>query len=150
MKTLIQKIKDSQLIARKARDTVKATLLTTLIGEAEMVGKSDGNRASTDVEVLQVVRKFEKNMRENEKIYQERNMPIQLWNIGIELDIIKEFLPQKISDGSVENDINSLLSAFGLAKDMKSMGAIGKELRQTYGDKYDGQQVSNIFKRMIA
>lgn len=151
MITLIQKIKDSQLIARKARNSVKATLLTTLIGEAEMVGKSSGNRDSTDSEVLQVVRKFEKNLNENIKLFTGNiGKLIALDYAEQELAILQEFLPQKINDEDVADDINALLKAFNLANDMKSMGTITKALRQTYGDQFDGQQVSTIFKSMIA
>ncbi len=41
-----------------------ATLLSTLIAEAEMVGKNAGNRESTDDEVQQTIRKFLKNNQE--------------------------------------------------------------------------------------
>lgn len=41
---LIVKIKHDQLVARKNRDQIESTLLTTLIGEADMVGKNNGNR----------------------------------------------------------------------------------------------------------
>ena len=54
----LQEIKAAQLTARKERNTFKASLLTTLIGEAEMVGKSAGNRPSTDEEVLQVLNMY--------------------------------------------------------------------------------------------
>ena len=49
---LINQIKSDALEARKARQTNTATLLTTLYSEASMVGKNDGNRESTDAEVL--------------------------------------------------------------------------------------------------
>ena len=51
---LIENLKEDQLIARKNRDQIKATLLTTLIGEAEMVGKNTGNRSPFDEEVVSV------------------------------------------------------------------------------------------------
>ena len=49
--TLFSQIKADQLAARKAKDGLKATLLTTLIGELTAIGKNDGNREVTDAEV---------------------------------------------------------------------------------------------------
>ena len=64
MRMLIEKIKHDQLVARKNRSTVESTLLTTLIGEADMVGKNNGNRDPFDEEVISVVKKFLKGVNE--------------------------------------------------------------------------------------
>lgn len=146
---MLSKIKAAQLQARKNKDSVKATLLTTLIGEAEMIGKSAGNRASTDAEVLTVIKKFEKNMNENIRIFSERAMRIQEARALVELDILKEFLPQKLTDLQVEKDISKVITFNNLEKVQKSLGVITKALKEQYSDKFDGTQISNIFKRMI-
>ena len=62
--SLLTQLKKDSMLARKAVDRVRATLLSTLIGEAEMVGKNAGNRESTDEEVQQMIRKFLKNNQE--------------------------------------------------------------------------------------
>jgi len=62
--SLLAQLKKDSMLARKAADSVRATLLSTLIGEAEMVGKNAGNRESTDDEVQQTIRKFLKNNQE--------------------------------------------------------------------------------------
>lgn len=61
--TLIQQIKDKQIAARKSGDSL-ASLYTTLLGEASIIGKNAGNRETTDVEVVAVVKKFIKNIDE--------------------------------------------------------------------------------------
>ena len=58
---LLNKIKADQLAARKAKDGLATALLTTLIGDAEMVGKNAG-RLVTDEEVVAVIKKFIKNI----------------------------------------------------------------------------------------
>jgi uncharacterized protein YqeY len=148
--SLIAKIKATQLQARKNKDQVKATLLTTLIGEAEMIGKSAGNRESTDDEVLSVIRKFEKNMKENIRIYSTaETLMKKLLEVEAELEILKEFIPQKLTDLQVEKDVSTLLVALGLPKVQKSMGVIVAELKLRYLSQFDGKQVSDIFKRVI-
>ena len=54
--SLLAQLKKDSLLARKAADGVRATLLSTLIAEAEMVGKNAGNRESRDDVVQQSIR----------------------------------------------------------------------------------------------
>lgn len=147
---LLQKIKDARMVARKAHDTAASSLLTTLVGEAEMIGKSAGNRESTDAEVLQVLRKFEKNMLENFNIFETRGMFEDLEVVEFELKLVRQFLPVKLTNLQVEKDIGTIMQAQGLAREQKSMGVVVKELKAKYGDQFDGQQTSTIFKRMMA
>ncbi|HET8688477.1 MAG TPA: GatB/YqeY domain-containing protein [Methanosarcina sp.] len=146
---LIAKLKEDQLSARKGRLTVQASLLTTIIGEAEMVGKNAGNRAPTDDEVTSVLKKFEKNLKENERIYGERNMQDELLATQKELLIVRLYLPKKIDDAQIKADIETIVARLGLAMEQKSMGAIVKELRGKYGVQFDGDQVSTVFRGML-
>ena len=59
MSDLLNKIKKEQLLARKAKDTLRASLLTTVIGEAS----PSGNQTVTDADVEEKVGKFYKNLR---------------------------------------------------------------------------------------
>jgi uncharacterized protein YqeY len=137
------------LTARKARDTITATLLTTLIGEAEMIGKSAGNRESTDEEVLTVIKKFEKNMLENYRIYTERGMTEHQYTIEVELGIIRCFMPAKLTDEQVKADIKTLIEVHEWILEQKTMGKVVAGLKPMYGDQFDGQQVSGQFKAML-
>ena len=61
---LLETINQDRNEARKMKYTATATLLTTLYSEAQMVGKNDGNRETTDAEVVAVIKKFVKNIDE--------------------------------------------------------------------------------------
>ena len=146
---ILNDIKSAQLVARKAKYQVAASLLTTVIGEAEMIGKNAGDRPTTDAEVIQILKKFEKNMLENLKIFNERDMKDQIISVMTELTIVRQFLPEKLTDLQVEKDIGTVMQKLSLAKEQKSMGPITKELKAKYGDQFDGQQVSTQFKQML-
>ena len=62
--SLLQALRNDALTARKARDTVAASLLVTLLSEAEKTGLDDGKRESSDAEVIATIRKFLKNNAE--------------------------------------------------------------------------------------
>lgn len=61
---MLSKIKQDQLTARKAGDKIKASILTTLIGEASPVG----NQVASNDEIIKVVNKFIKNIDESLKL----------------------------------------------------------------------------------
>ena len=50
--SLLHTLRQDALAARKARDAIAASLLVTLVSEAEMTGFNDGKRESSDVEVM--------------------------------------------------------------------------------------------------
>lgn len=145
----IQEIKAAQLAARKSGNKFEATLLTTIIGEAEMVGKSAGNRESTDAEVIQILKKFEKNQLENVEIYSKVFDLDRTVLAKCEIQIIQKFLPAKISDADIVQNIARIMLANNLEYEPKSLGIITKELKVKYGDQFDGKQVSTIFKEML-
>ena len=68
--SLIARIKTASIELRKAKHPL-ATLSTTLIGEAEMVGKNAGNREVTDSEVQALVKKFIKGINETLAVIDE-------------------------------------------------------------------------------
>jgi hypothetical protein len=145
----LQKIKESQLKARKEKDSTASSLLTTIIGEAEMIGKSAGNRETTEEEVIQVLRKFEKNQVENQRIYIDKRLPEAVAIAETEIGIIRQFLPTKLTDLQVQKDIGTLMTNHLLPKEQKSLGIIIKELKTKYGSQFDGQQVSTQFKQIL-
>jgi len=143
----LQEIKTAQLDARKNKFTSVASLLTTIIGEAEMQGKNKGNRAPTDAEVMDVLKKFEKGMIETLGYLKPGDARIV--DVEGELKIVRAFLPAKMTNLQVQKDIGTVMTKFNLAKEQKSLGVITKELRAKYGDQFDGQQVSTQFKQML-
>ena len=146
----LQNIKDEQLVARKNRIelgmSAKASLLTTVIGEAEMIGKNSG-REVTDVEVIALLKKFEKGMIETLGHLEKRNQISTDETIKVEneLVVIRSFLPKSIDDETVKQDIIELNVPF----EKKSMGILTKSLRVKYGEQFDGQQVSKIFDTFL-
>jgi len=145
---LINQIKSDALIARKARQTDTATLLTTLYSEASMIGKNSGNRESTDQEVLHVIEKFIKNANEVKNILIKTNKDVS--NVDNEILILSKYLPKKMSYGELENVISDIVEAL---KDINSPMQIGKimsVLKNSYNGQYDGRMASEIVKRELS
>jgi uncharacterized protein YqeY len=143
---LLEKIKIEQLQARKENHEIKKSLLTTLYSEALNVGKNQGNRDSTDDEVISIVKKFIKNTEQNIEIYMKSGKE-EAKNIAIqELTILKSYLPQAPSMDDVMVKVEELMNSNSWKKEPSVIGKIMKELKAIYGSSLDGGAISKKLK----
>jgi uncharacterized protein YqeY len=136
--SLLAQLKKDALLARKAADGVRATLLTTLIAEAEMVGKNAGNRESRDDEVQQTIRKFLKNNQEALAVVKDAARRAALEQ---ESAILGGYLPAMASEDEVKALIAETVA--GLAeRSPKAMGAVMAALKAKFGNRFDARQAN--------
>ena len=128
--TLIQTVRDQQVAARVSRIS-SAAVLTTLLGEALMVGKNNGNREPTDEEVVAVVRKFLKNIDETLRVVVD---PQVRENLQQEAVVLKAFLPRQMYKDELVD----------LAKTCINMPGFMQLLKKEYAGQYDGKMASEI------
>lgn len=136
--TLIQQIKDKQIAARKSGDSL-ASLYTTLLGEASIIGKNAGNRETTDVEVVAVVKKFIKNIDETVQALTSRGQDAYVYMQ--EKRALEAFLPSQLGEDQLR-DI-----AASRASDMPSFM---KFLKENHAGRYDGKMASSVAKSVYA
>ncbi len=143
-------IKSAQIESRKAKDEAKSSALTTLIGEAAMIGKNAGNRETTEAEVMGVIKKFIKNIDETVDILskdKEANSE-KLAKLSMEKSLLSSFLPQQMDEQAIKVAISEIISTMNLAGP-KAMGVIMKEMKAKYEGSYDGSLVSKISKELL-
>ena len=134
--TLLEKIRADQLQARKEKNTIKASLLTTLVSEAAAVGKNDGNRETTDPEVVSLIQKFIKNIEFTiSKINSAGSESVP----KIELDILSDYLPKQMTDQDILDQINIIKQRVSNDKALK--GAVMKHFKENFTGQYDSQKV---------
>lgn len=133
--TLIETIKNDQVQARKDRDTLRASLLTTLYSEASMVGKNSGNRQTTDEETVQIIKKFINNANELLKVHDSSDAKA-------EIEILKSYLPQQMTLEQLQGTIDHYRSTHPGVK----LGEIMSWLKATYPGLYDAKVASQIAK----
>lgn len=147
--SLLQQIKNDQLTARKNREVLKASLLTTLIGEAANIGKNDGNRETTDAEVVAVVKKFVKGLDEMITVaitYTDKDKAEQ--SIA-EKAILQVYLPQQMSEAQLTAVIAEIKAEVG-ATNAKDMGKVMAALKAKFEGQYDGKQASQLIKAALS
>lgn len=147
--SLLEQIGADRLHHRKQSRTnadskAAATALTTLVGEAAIVGKNDGGRATTDDEVVKVVKKFIKGIRDNQKY-----RPITSAELK-ELELYEAYIPATIDADTIHKFAVEFLSNVEADKiSMKLMGGIMKALNEAFPKQIDGQLAGPIIKQLI-
>lgn len=132
--TLIDEIKQKQIAARKA-GSAEASLLTTLLGEAAMVGKNAG-RETTDQEVIAVIKKFIKNIDETVSALSSRGQDAA--SFLAERSVLERFLPLQLTE----------LALLNIAQNHKSMPEFMKFLKENHAGQYDGKLASIVAKNI--
>lgn len=145
--TLIEQIKADREAALKARLTSKYRNLTTLFGEASIIGKN-ANRETTDAEVVAVVKTFISNIDYslNQKITDEARM-----NLLLEKGELDAYLPKQLDEAAmleVIKQVKVLIEQVAGAKlELKHIMRVFKE--QLAGQ-YDGKLLSEVAKKFLA
>ena len=143
--SLLAQLKKDSMLARKAADGVRATLLSALIGEAEMVGKNAGNRESTDDEVQQTIRKFLKNNQEALGVIKDAERRVALEQ---ESAILTAYLPPMASETEVKAFITDTVASLE-ERSPKQMGAVMGALKAKYGSSFDAKQANAWVKEAL-
>ena len=147
--TLLETVKKAQLQARKDKKSDDASSLTTLIGEAEMIGKNDGNRLTTDAELVAVLKKFIKNIDETLNIVaSDATKADRVAALTQEKTLLSTFLPKQLA----EDELRVILAGFVAVlpeKNPKAMGKVLASLKDGFAGQYDGALASKVTKELL-
>lgn len=156
--SLLTDIKAASLQARKDKNSVVTSLLTTLIGEANAIGKNNGNRETTDAEVITIIKKFVSNATETKSLIHNAAFNAheslnnldhqQLDALTKEIDILNSFLPTQLTHEQLDRTICDLVVLTG-ATSIKDMGKIMKALKEQHEGTYDGAKASALIKEKL-
>lgn len=146
--TLFSQIKADQLAARKAKDGLKATLLTTLIGELTAIGKNDGNREVTDADVVKLVKKFLDGVNETIALIKDASnvdgSADRYVNLLKEQSYLTAYMPQQMDEATLTEVLCELVTESG-----PNLGKLMGLLKERYAGQYDGKMASTVAKSVI-
>ncbi|HMV34766.1 MAG TPA: GatB/YqeY domain-containing protein [Turneriella sp.] len=139
---LFERLQKESLEARKARDTVRAGVLTTAISQVKALAIDDGHRAPNDADVLKVVRQFLKSCEENLALAAQGKMDAsRAEQFKVEKDVLLSFLPQQMS----AEDLKAAITKSGAT----NIGEVMKYLKANHDGQYDGKLASQVAKEVI-
>jgi hypothetical protein len=141
VETLKQKISADFMEAFKSGEKVKKNLLGVVKSEITTLEKNINTENLPDAEVIKILNKISKNLKET--LSQADNEESK-----IELSIIESYLPQQMSEQDVRTAIEQIISETGA----KSPGEIGKVMggfNSKFAGKADNKTVSIIAKELL-
>lgn len=141
--TLLQQLKADALTSRKARDTARATALTTLIGELETSAKNTGHEP-TDTEVIAAIKKTLKNINETMKAVTATGGNVTLAMAAEEV-LFESYLPKQLNEAELRSVVGAII-----VTGAKTMGDIMKALKAQHDGQYDGKLASTVIKDLLA
>lgn len=142
---IIKQIKKEQLEARKAKNTIKTNLYTTLLGEVQTavigtpgsVSTKQANNIADDI-VIKVINKFIKNIKETLSLRPDD------FTANTELTLLETFLPQKLSEEELKQIVANLKIAAGTKTGGALLGFVMGELKKGYPNLYDASIVRTL------
>ena len=114
----------------------------------EEVAKQKREEGLDDSEVEAVLVREAKKRTESSILYRQNGRDDLAENEEKELEIIKEFLPEQLSEEEIQSVIDQKIADLGDV-DMKAMGQVIGAVKQEVGSKADGAIVAKLVKETL-
>jgi len=134
--------------ARDARRLSTLRLMSAAIKDRDIAARTAGIEKASDAELLDLLAKMIKQREESQKIYADAGRAELAAQEGEEVVIIREFLPQQLSDADVAKAIDDAIAEAG-ATSIKDMGKVMAALKSRYAGQMDFGKASGAVKAKL-
>jgi uncharacterized protein len=138
--------------AMKAQDKPRVStlrLVNAAIKNADIEVERAGKAGLTDDDLLALLQKMIKQRQESVEIYDKGGRKELADQERGEIDIIKGFLPQQLSDAEAKDAITAAIKETGAAG-MKDMGKVMAVLKERHAGRMDFGKASATVKGMLS
>ena len=150
--SLRKKIDDMLNEALKAKDKntyPTLRLIVSAIKDAEIAGRSKGQKEIKDSDIISLLKKMIKQRNESCEVYKKAGRNELLEGEKKEIDVISKFLPKQLSDEETKQICQEVIKTTG-ASSMKDMGKIMGALKSKHAESLDFSKVSVILKELLS
>ena len=149
--SLKKQIEDNLNEALKSKD--KKTyptlrLIVSAIKDAEIAGRSKGQKDIKDSDIIALLKKMIKQRNESCEVYKKAGRTELLENENREIEVINKFLPDQLSEEETKKICEETIKSVN-ATSMKDMGKIMGALKSKHADNLDFSKVSGIIKGLL-
>ena len=148
---LKKQIEDKLNEALKAKDKntyPTLRLIVSAIKDAEIAGRSKGQKEIKDSDLISILKKMIKQRNESCDVYKKDGRLELLENETKEINVISTFLPKQLSEEETKKICEEAIKSTG-ASSMKDMGKVMGELKSKHADTLDFSKVSGIIKGLL-
>jgi uncharacterized protein YqeY len=138
--------------ATKAQDKRRMStlrLVSAAIKDRDIAARTAGKTEATDAELLELFAKMIKQREESQKIYADAGRAELAKQESEEIAIIREFLPQQLSDKEMEKAVAAAIAETGAAS-VKDMGKVIAALKASHAGQMDFARASALVKAKLS
>ena len=149
--SLKQQIESKLNEALKAKDKntyPTLRLVVSAIKDAEIAGRSKGQKEVADGDVTAILKKMIKQRNESCEVYKKAGRKELLKNETREIEVISIFLPKQLGEDETKKICEETVKTVG-ATSMKDMGKVMGVLKSKHADTIDFSKVSSIIKELL-
>ena len=123
-------------------------LVVSAIKDAEIAGRSKGQKEVKDQDIIAILKKMIKQRNESCEVYKKAGRNELLENEIKEIEVIGAFLPKQLSEEETKKICVDVIKAEG-ASSMKDMGKVMGVLKSKHAESLDFSKVSLIIKGLL-
>ena len=139
----------NQALKAKDKNTYPTLrLVVSAIKDAEIAGRSKGQKETTDADITAILKKMIKQRNESCEVYKKAGRSELLENETKEIEVISTFLPKQLSEEETKKICADVVKSVG-ASSMKDMGKVMGALKAKHSDTLDFSKVSSIIKALL-
>lgn len=144
-------INDAMKEAMRSQDKLRLSTLrlaSAAIKNADIEARGAGKGAPGEADLLALLQKLIKQREESADLYAKGGRAELAAQERAEIEIIKGFLPQPLSEAETKAAIASAIEETGAAS-MKDMGKVIAKLKERYAGRMDFGRTSALVKGML-
>ena len=146
---LEQKLTDDMKDAMRTGDQARLSTIRMLRAELLKLKKDGSGRTEiSDEDVIKVLNSYSKKVQESLDQFQAGGRADMAAQAEAELQVVKSYLPQQLSDAELEVLVKEAVAAAG-ATSIKDMGKVMKEAGAKAAGRVDGRRLSEAVKRAL-
>nr|WP_210053411.1 GatB/YqeY domain-containing protein [Neorhizobium petrolearium] len=145
------KLSEALKTAMKAKDNRRVStvrLIQTAIKDRDIANRGLGKDPVSDDDILQILQKMVKQREESAKIYEDAGRAELAAQEREEIDIIKGFMPEQLSDAKVGELVQATIAETG-AQGLRDMGRVMAALKEKYPGQMDFAKASGVVKELL-
>jgi uncharacterized protein len=149
---LREKLNEATKEALKAGDKLKLStlrLMTAAVQNGDIEARTAGKKPLSDEELLGIFQKQIKQRNESVELYEKGGRAELAKQERDEIEVIKGFLPQQMSEAEVKAAIAAIIKETGAAS-VKDMGKVMAALKERFAGKMDFGKASGAVKGLLA
>ena len=140
----------NQALKAKDKNTYPTLrLVVSAIKDAEIAGRSKGQKEMTDGDITAILKKMIKQRKESCEVYKKAGRNELLENETKEIEVISVFLPKQLSEEETKKICADVVKSVE-ASSMKDMGKVMGAIKSKYSDTLDFTKVSSIIKELLS